>query len=650
TATLADGLYDLRAIGYDSLGNASTASVRANVRFDNTAPQLVSSTPADGSVSAAAGQIVLNASEPVTVIGALLDGAAAPAPAVSGTTLTFATGLSDGLHVLSGELEDASGARIPFRVAVTIESAPGADRPPVELSARASADSTLTAPSSLASVTLPPAAWPTRPTASDFVVLRIDLSPPPPSVGPGLLPGTQLVEVTAFWGLAGTAVTEFEAPIDVVIPNPSGEPVLPSTSQTGASWRTLARLAGPALPASQRDGYYLDGGGSIHILTRHLTYYSLLRDNEAPTAPRHIAGVVADDGLTIRWIPGTDSSGQLGNVLLYVNGEEYRFFGPTEFEAKMGAFSPTDTRTFTLAQLDAAGNRSPQTPPLRAVPELAGRGLAEATAALAAAGFSVGSVREETSALYAPGTVIDPADLRLAVESTAIDLVIARSPGTSPQTRLIFAVAGSKKLALKKQTTIPLRVKVSRPAVVTATLFGTKKQRLYTWRLKVKAGATVLKLRLPRQIRQPGTYTISLVARSGSETIRRALKVNLMSPKLAQARPRKQPIEVVLTGKTKHSVRPGRSVRFVAQASPDETFALAASASRNIGVVVVDVDAYGTALVGDLHMVFPALRLIAIAREPAVRSRSLRAGAGLALPRSTSAQQLAAAIVRIAGR
>ena len=38
TSTLADGLYDLRAIGYDSVGNPSAASVRANVRFDNTAP------------------------------------------------------------------------------------------------------------------------------------------------------------------------------------------------------------------------------------------------------------------------------------------------------------------------------------------------------------------------------------------------------------------------------------------------------------------------------------------------------------------------------------------------------------------------------------------------------------------------------------
>ncbi len=87
TATLADGLYDLRAVGYDALGNASAPSVRANVRFDNTAPQLVSSAPADGSVSASASQIVLTASEPVTAVGVLLDGAATPPPSISGSTL-----------------------------------------------------------------------------------------------------------------------------------------------------------------------------------------------------------------------------------------------------------------------------------------------------------------------------------------------------------------------------------------------------------------------------------------------------------------------------------------------------------------------------------------------------------------------------------
>ena len=108
---------------------------------------------------------MLTASEPVTAPGALLDGAAAPAPVVSGSTLTFATGaLSDGLHVLSGELEDASGTRTMFRVAVTIESTPSADPPPVERSITSSGDWTLTVPGGLVTVKMPQGAWPTPPT------------------------------------------------------------------------------------------------------------------------------------------------------------------------------------------------------------------------------------------------------------------------------------------------------------------------------------------------------------------------------------------------------------------------------------------------------------------------------------------------------
>jgi hypothetical protein len=291
------------------------------------------------------------------------------------------------------------------------------------------------------------------------------------------------------------------------------------------------------------------------------------------------------------------------------------------------------------------------------VPQVAGRSLESASGALAAAGFEVGAVREQTTALVAPGTVIAPTGVRLALESAAIDLVVARSPGVSAQTKLAFSVAGSKKLALQKQTTIGVRVKVSRPANVSATLFGSNKQRLYSWRLQVKAGATVVKLRVPSQIRRPGTYTIALVARSGSETVRRTISVILVGPKLAQVKPRAQEIEVVLTGaqpgKAAGALQPGlaeRGMRVVAHANPDETFALAGSAARNVGIVVVDVDAYGLGFVGDLRTVFPALRLIAIAREPATRGRAVHAGAVLALPRSTSSRQLANAIVRVAGR
>ena len=243
TSTLPDALYDLRAVGFDALDNASAPALRTNVRFDNTAPTLISSVPADGTVSTSANQIVLTANEPVTAPGALLNGVAAPAPTISGSTLTFATGsLPDGLHVLSGELEDASGTRSQFRVAVSIQNVPTSDPPPVERSITAGGDFTVTLPGGLVTVKMPAGAWPTPPTPQDYIlVLRVDAGP----AGPGFAPGSQIVEVTARWALAGTFVTQFDAPIEIIMANPAGVPVIPAWSQVGTSRRRRLEQHGP---------------------------------------------------------------------------------------------------------------------------------------------------------------------------------------------------------------------------------------------------------------------------------------------------------------------------------------------------------------------------------------------------------------------
>jgi hypothetical protein len=588
------------------------------------------------------------------VSGVLLDGGALPAPTISGATITFATGsLSDGLHVLAGRLEDASGTTTPFRVAVTIENAPGTDRLPVEKSMSYTSTTLVTAAGGLASVALPPAGWPTAPTADDFLVVRVDPSPPTPALAPDLVTGGQVIEVTAHWALAGTEVTAFTAPLDITIPNTGGAFVAPATSDDGATWRSLARLDGPTLPAGRSDGYYVEGG-NVHVLTRHLSFFALMLDHEAPTPPIHIAGVVADDGLTIRWVPGTDSSGQLGNVILVVNGGEYRHFGPTEYEAKLGAIEPGDTRRFQLLQLDAAGNKSVLTPVLRAVPSVVGLGVEAARAALAERGFRVGTVREEIVPTVAAGTVVGPAGLTMAVESSPIDLVVARGEAAA-QTKFVLQVASARTLTLKQRTTVAARITATRPAQLTATLYSPAKRRLFTWRRSVNAGSSIVQLRLPSRIRRPGTYRVVWVARSSAETIRRTTTFRLVAPKDALAKPSQQRVAVVLAGERPVldaiAARLARTkARVVARTDADGTFMLASSRSRNVGVAVVDVDEYGVGLVRDLGIVFPSLRLVGIARGASMRARAVRAGAVLALPRSTPAAKAARAIERIAGR
>ena len=63
---------------------------------------------------------------------------------------------------------------------------------------------------------------------------------------------------------------------------------------------------------------------------------------------------------------------------------------------------------------------------------------------------------------------------------------------------------------------------------MTATLRDAKSRRLHTWTPGPKTGANVVKLRLPAQIR-PGTYRLTWVARSGSETISRTIRFALVA-------------------------------------------------------------------------------------------------------------------------
>src|SRR4029077_628605 len=118
------------------------------------------------------------------------------------------------------------------------------------------------------------------------------------------------------------------------------------------------------------------------------------------------------DGLTLRWVPGYDASGPIAHVQLYVDGVLTTSFDPTQFETKLGAILAGDSRTFSFTDTDAAGNLSAMTTGLRALPALAGHSLADATQALAASGFTPGTVAQVQSSAPS-GTVLAPAGVEV---------------------------------------------------------------------------------------------------------------------------------------------------------------------------------------------------------------------------------------------
>jgi hypothetical protein len=91
-------------------------------------------------------------------------------------------------------------------------------------------------------------------------------------------------------------------------------------------------------------------------------------------------------------------------------------------------------------------------------------------------------------------------------------------------------------------------------------------------------------------------------------------------------------------------------VRHLYAADVDTTYALAANSGNNVRIAVVDVDAYGVGLVGDLRAVFPSLRVIALSSSPKALVAARKEGAALALPKSLSQGQLLKLVDRLARR
>lgn len=65
---------------------------------------------------------------------------------------------------------------------------------------------------------------------------------------------------------------------------------IPAHSSDGINWPALPKLAGDWLPAGAHDGYYIDALGNLVILTRHMTFYGLKKDQQIVHALRILTG------------------------------------------------------------------------------------------------------------------------------------------------------------------------------------------------------------------------------------------------------------------------------------------------------------------------------------------------------------------------
>ncbi|HEY5059098.1 MAG TPA: Ig-like domain-containing protein [Gaiellaceae bacterium] len=514
TTSVADGLYDFRAIAHDGVGNVSVPSVVTARRIDNTPPAFVSASPADGATIGSASTVAVTASEALSAVdGATLDGAVTAAPAIAGATATFATGsLGDGPHTLAGTLVDFAGKTSFFTTHLTIVSGPApADWPYVEMNALPNTTATLTSTDGGATVTT--RNMPSSPI--DHLVLRID-----PSlaavVGGGFATGALVYDVTCYWSQTGVELHSFTSPLELVLA--TADPTLvPATFENGA-WQPIPAVpTAGVLPPGWSDGYFA-GAGGIHVLTTHLTEFTLLHDRFPPPPPRDVNGVVAADGLTLRWAPGTDPSGTIAQVQLYIDNRWIQNFNATQYETKLGSIAAGDPRTFMFTETDLAGNTSAPTVGLRALPLLTGRTVTAATQALAASGFTAGSVaRVESSAPL--DTVIAPTDVEVLPLGSAIDLTVSAGPFAAAAAVFRLQALAPKVFRPTERRTIVASVAATRPGTATVVLLDAQGHRLASWRPRLHAGLNHPRLLLATRMRRmlihrPGSYTLSWSARS----------------------------------------------------------------------------------------------------------------------------------------
>jgi hypothetical protein len=242
----------------------------------------------------------------------------------------------------------------------------------------------------------------------------------------------------------------------------------------------------------------------------------------------------------------------------------------------------------------------------------------------------------------------------LAEEGATIDLTVADGSGGGPGgpgSKLAFSVVSTPK-AKTTQRSLGARIRLTRAARVTAVLYTPKSfnrarsVKLYTWRFALRGGTSIVKLRLPTQVRHPGLYRLGWTATAGGDAASRSRSLRVYR-KVVRAATR--PV-VVAGSKVQKSaaLRFGKGgPRLLRATSIDAAFDLAARNNGMAAVMIVDVDELGVDIIRDLRVVFPSLKIVAVSTSPARLTAAKRAGANATVRRAAAKQRLTKVVKRL---
>jgi hypothetical protein len=213
------------------------------------------------------------------------------------------------------------------------------------------------------------AAWPPGAFAQTAVVTLTPttVAEPPPGYGAGGYAVTLAVADAST--NPPTPVSVFTKPVTVhIVPQATPSAPLLSTDG-GATWQPLAKLATLALPAGVSAGYVANADGSTDVLTLVPGIVALLPDQTPPTKPI-MTGHFLSGALRLAWAPATDNSGRIASYNVLLDGKPLQSVPGTARGAIVRAFHPTGKTVYRLQAVDAAGNVSTPSQPLVVVPSV----------------------------------------------------------------------------------------------------------------------------------------------------------------------------------------------------------------------------------------------------------------------------------------
>jgi hypothetical protein len=170
----------------------------------------------------------------------------------------------------------------------------------------------------------------------------------------------------------------------------------------------------------------------VHILTRHLSSFALLRDVQKPSRPKNFRGANSSGRLVLRWNAATDNSGLIGSYAVYANGAKIKTLAATARSVGLGRFKTTDARKFQLRAYDAAGNASKLTYKLAIVPAVKNLTLIDARSRLVNRGFKAGAVKRAYSSAISYGRVISAGKSGLVRTGTGVSLTVSLGSANRP--------------------------------------------------------------------------------------------------------------------------------------------------------------------------------------------------------------------------